>query len=271
MAVKRLAHLPDWLIYAVALALLVAAADSRRRHAEAPAAPPPVPGEEAEPLSPLSPFNGAKIFKIAPGAGRVATAFSIGEAGVWLTAQSAVRGCGRVAVIVAPGRGAQAKATPVPGGALALLATDGGSPPLPVAVGARLGEDSFVPGYPRGGAGEAAVRLLSQDDPRRGRSAQPEQAWVEIGRTDGLKGLDGMEGAPVIDGLGRVEGVLLGQAPRRGRLYAAPVAAVRRAMALAGVAPVAQPDGDPVTTDNYGRAADVLRRDLRVAQVWCGA
>jgi hypothetical protein len=79
-----------------------------------------------------------------------------------------------------------------------------------------------------------------------------------------------MEGAPVLDGLGRVQGVLLGEAPRRGRLYAAPVSAVRQAMTLAKVAPVTQPDGEPITTDNYGRAADALRRDLRVVQIWCG-
>jgi hypothetical protein len=67
-----------------------------------------------------------------------------------------------------------------------------------------------------------------------------------------------------------VQGVLLKQAPRRGRLYAAPIAAVRQAMAMAKVAPVTQPDVEPVTTDNYGRAADALRRDLRVVRVWCG-
>lgn len=27
--------------------------------------------------------------------------------------------------------------------------------------------------------------------------------------------------------------------------------------------------GEPITTDNYGRVADTLRRDLRVAQVIC--
>jgi serine protease Do len=275
MAAKRLTNLPDWLIYIAALALLVAAADSRRQNADAPAPPPPIPGDEAEPLSPLSPFNGAKILKIPPGAaGRFATAFSIGEDGVWLTAQSAVGDCRQIAVIIAPGRGAEAKALAVPGGQLSLLTTDGGSPALPLAAGARAGEDSFVPGYPQGGAGEAAVKLLgpaTERDPRRGHLAQPEQAWVEIGRTDGLEGLlGGMEGAPVIDGLSRVQGVFLGQAPRRGRLYTAPVGAVRQAMALAKLSPAAQPDSQPVTTDNYGRAADALRRDLRVVQVWCG-
>ncbi len=269
----RLTRLPDWLIYAAALFLLIFAADSRRLQADAPAPPPPVPGEEATPLSPLSPFNGAKIIKIPAVGGRFATAFSVGEDGVWLTAASAVKACARLAVIVAPGRGAEAKAAPVANGPLALVSTDGGSPALPLAPGARRGEDSFLPGYPQGSAGEAAVKLLGSAalrDPRRGHAPEAVDSWVEIGRTDGLKGtLDGMQGAPVIDGMGRVEGVLVGEIPRRGRLYAAPLAAVRLALAQAKLVPVLQADGEPVTTDNYGRAADALRRDLRVVQLWC--
>jgi hypothetical protein len=184
-----------------------------------------------------------------------------------------VKDCGVLAVIIAPGRGAQARATSVPGGQLAVLTTDGGAQPLPLATGAPAGEDSFIAGFPQGAPGEAAVRLLGasfQGDHRRGDLAQPRLAWAEIGRTDGLMGaLSDMEGAPVLDGLGRVQGVLLGEAPRRGRLYATSVSAVRKAMALAKVAPITQPDGEPITTDNYGRAADGLRRDLRVAQIWC--
>src|SRR5579862_6673460 len=116
----------DWLVYATILALLFAFADSRRLHADAPAAPPPAGGQEAVPLSPLSPFNGARILPIADGAGRQATAFSIGDRGVWLTAARAVQGCARLAVVIAPGKGAEARATPVAGGQLAILSTMGG-------------------------------------------------------------------------------------------------------------------------------------------------
>ena len=270
----RLTKLPDWLIYVAVLAILLVAADTRRMKQDAPAPPPPVPGEETTPLSPLSPFNSARILKIPADGGRFATAFSIGEAGVWLTAQSAVKDCGRIAVILAPGRGAEAKAAPAPGGQLALLTTEGGSPALPLAPGARGHEDSFIAGFPQGQAGEAAVRLLGasfKGDHRRFSLAEPQLDWAEIGRTDGLKGpLRGLEGAPVLDGVGRVQGVLVGEAPRRGRLEAAPISAIRQAMALAKVAPATQSDSEPITTDNYGRAADALRRDLRVVQIWCG-
>lgn len=269
----RLSNLPDWLIYSAALATLLVAADTRRIKADAPAPPPPVPGEATTPLSPLSPFNGAKILKIPADSGRFATAFSIGEPGIWLTAQNAVKGCARLAVMIAPGRGAQAKVTAVPGGQLAVMTTEGGAAPLPIAPGAHAHEDSFIAGFPQGEAGEAAVRLLGasfKGDHRRFNPAEPELDWAEIGRTDGLKGpLVGLEGAPVLDGMGQVQGVLLGEAPRRGRVAAAPISAIRQAMALTKVAPVTQPDSEPITTDNYGRAADALRRDLRVVQIWC--
>lgn len=272
----RITNLPDWLIYTAALGILLFAADTRRQKADAPAPPPPVPGEDTTPLSPLSPFNGAKILKIAPQSGRLSTAFSIGEAGVWMTAASAVRDCAKLAIVVAPGRGAEAKLRPVAGDQLAVLTTDGGSPAMAIAErSARPYEDIFLPGFPQDSAGEAAVKLLgeaAEEDHHRGRARLPEQAWAQIGRTDGLKGLlTGLEGAPLVDGFGHVQGVLLGQSPRRGRLYSAPLAAVRSAVAAAKPAPGAQQDNEPITLDNYGRAADSFRRDLRVVQVWCEA
>jgi hypothetical protein len=267
-------RLPDWLVYVAILMALTAAAISRRERADAPAPPPPMAGEATTPLSPLSPFNAAKIVKIpADGGGHFATAFSAGEEGVWLTTAAVTRDCAQLAVVIAPGRGVEAKARTIAGGRLAILTTDGGSPPLPLAESsAKPGEDSFIPGFPQGAPGEAAVRLIGPDpldDHKRGE--RPGLAWTEIGRTDGLKGLlDGVEGAPVLDGMGHVEGVALGQAPRRGRIHAVPVEAVRAALAKIKPAPPATPsDNDVITTDNYGRAADALRRDLRVVQVWC--
>jgi hypothetical protein len=40
-------------------------------------------------------------------------------------------------------------------------------------------------------------------------------------------------------------------------------------MKRAGPHPAADASGEPIDTDNYGRVADDLRRDLRVAQVMC--
>ena len=272
----RLAWVPDWLVYLAVLLVLIFVARGQLEHADAPQPPPPVTGEATTLLSPLSPFNGAKILKIAPDArGRYASAFSIGDAGVWLTAASAVKDCAQLAVIIAPGRGAQARSRPAPSAGLAILTTEGGGAALPMAdVPAKPGDEGFIPGFPQGATGEVAVRLLGARelvDHHRDDRAQAVLAWTEIGRTDGVKGLlTGLEGAPVLDGMGRLQGVLLSEAPRRGRLYSAPISAVRQAMAAARTTPGGQAEGDGIGGDNYGRAADALRRDLRVTQVWCG-
>jgi hypothetical protein len=65
-----------------------------------------------------------------------------------------------------------------------------------------------------------------------------------------------------------VVGVTIAQAPRRDRLYTTTPAALAAALKLAGVRSNASA-GEPITTDNYGRVADDLRRDLRVVQVVC--
>jgi hypothetical protein len=104
----------------------------------------------------------------------------------------------------------------------------------------------------------------------RGEPPQALLAWAEVGRTDGLKGtLAGLSGAPAMDGEGRVIGVTLAEAPRRGRIYTTTPGAVRQALAAARVKPATVAAGPPITSDNYGRAADSLRRDVRVAQVVC--
>ncbi|MBA3812365.1 MAG: serine protease, partial [Caulobacteraceae bacterium] len=68
---------------------------------------------------------------------------------------------------------------------------------------------------------------------------------------------------------GRVIGVTIAQAPRRGRLYTTTPEALRAALAAAGVKAPAAAVGEPITVENYGRVADDLRRDLRVAPVVC--
>jgi hypothetical protein len=89
-----------------------------------------------------------------------------------------------------------------------------------------------------------------------------------VGRTSDLHGpLTGMAGAPVLDGEGRVVGVTLGEARRRGLV----LTTTPESLAAAVTGPIAHEPavGQPITTENYGRAADTLRRDLRVAQVRC--
>jgi serine protease Do len=70
----------------------------------------------------------------------------------------------------------------------------------------------------------------------------------------------------VLDSEGRVVGILLKQERRRGRFYTT----TPESLAALPLRAQAEPaPGQPVTTANYGRAADSLRRDLRVAQMRC--
>jgi S1-C subfamily serine protease len=269
---------PDWLIYAGAVFALATLCMSQKERADAPPAPPPLPGAELALAPESGSLDPAKARPLpATAEEQVAgTAFSVSEAGVWLTARHVVSGCARIAVLVSPGRGVLARAAALDRSSdLAVLTTAGGAPPLPLAPDRRLahGQLGFHPGYPRGQPGEAASRLLGPYLlPAAGPGGRSVRvlAWAEVGRTDGLKGsLAGLSGAPVLDAAGAVVGVTLAEGPRRGRLYSAPAAAIRTALARAGKKPAAFAQGQPVTTENYGRAADALRRELSVAEVAC--
>jgi serine protease Do len=103
-----------------------------------------------------------------------------------------------------------------------------------------------------------------------GERTEPVLVWAETGRTDGLKGtLAGMSGAPAVDSSGRVIGVTIAELPRRGRIYTTAPQTVRAALTASHEHPANFAVGETITTENYGRVADALRRDLRVAEVVC--
>jgi serine protease Do len=264
------------MIYSAVVAALVVAAIGRREVADAPPPPPPVPGEEGAALGPASPFDPAIVVRAptqpTPNAG---TAFSVSDGGVWLTARHVVEGCRQVAVIVAPGRGVAAKVQIDPRGEAAILTTEGGAPAMPLGLSQPMhrGDRAFHPGFPQGRPGEVTSRLLGREKlVIHGRGARSESVlvWAEVGRTDTLNGtLSGLSGAPALDVAGRVIGVTIAEAPRRGRIYTTAPETVARALTAAHRRPDSFAVGEPVTTENYGRVADSLRRDLRVAQVTC--
>ena len=175
---------------------------------------------------------------------------------------------------MAPGRGVAARVRIDPAAETAILTTDGGAPPLPLGLDQRLrrGERAFHPGFPQGRPGEASSRLLGCENlvvQGRGARTEPVLVWAETGRTDGLKGtLGGLSGAPALDEHGRVVGVTIAEAPRRGRIYTTAPETTARILATGGPQPGALP-GTAISADNYGRVADDLRRNLRVAQVVC--
>jgi S1-C subfamily serine protease len=269
-------RLPDWLVYSAVVAALLVTAVGRRERADAPAPPPPVPGEEGMPLGPSSPFDPAVVVEVPgqtePGSG---TAFSIADSGVWLTARHVVEGCNQAALVVAEGRGVAAKVSLDPDGDAAILTTDGGAPAMPLGIDRplRRGDRAFHPGFPQGEPGEATSRLVGRENlivRGRGARTEPVLVWAETGRTDSVHGsLAGLSGAPALDSSGRVIGVTIAEAPRRGRIYTTDPTAIREALSAAHQKPPGDATGETITVDNYGRVADSLRRELRVAQVVC--
>ena len=268
-------RLPDWLIYAAVVVALLIAAVGRQERADAPAAPPPAQAAEGAALGPPTPFDPAVVVEVADktqaGAG---TAFSVASTGVWVTARHVVEGCARAAIVVAPGQGVEATVAIDPNAETAILTTDGGAPPLPLGLGRglRRGERAFHIGFPQGRPGEASSRLIGRENlmvQGRGARTEPVLVWAETGRTDGLKGtLGGLSGAPALDDQGRVVGVTIAEAPRRGRIYTTAPETTARTLAVRGRG-LGEPAGAAISADNYGRVADDLRRNLRVAQVVC--
>ncbi|WP_297800970.1 serine protease [uncultured Brevundimonas sp.] len=265
--------LPDWLIYCSVIGVILVASLSRGEKANAPAEP--MDDSEAL-LGPISPFDPTVVVDANDDDARpqMGTAFSIADDGRWITARHVVEGCRQPALIIDRNKALAADVRLAAKTDVALLLTDGGPAPLPLAGDEPLykGQRAFHPGFPQGKPGEVATRLIGRETLRvRGRNPydEPVLAWAEAGRTKGLTGtLSGLSGAPVVDRRGRVLGVTIAEAPRRGRIYTtAPQAFV------AAVGPErgdnAKALGQVVTTRNYGAVSDQLRRDLRVAQVVC--
>ena len=218
--------------------------------------------------------NGAVDAGEAPFKPSSGTAFSIAGRGRWVTARHVVEGCRKAALVVGEGRAVAADVRLAPRADVALLITDGGPAALPVAVEAplRKGQRAFHPGFPQGRPGEVTSRLLGRETLKvfgRGARDEPVLSWAEVGRTNGLEGtLSGLSGAPALDAQGRVVGVTIAEAPRRGRIYT--TAPETFGPAIRGEqTPADDARGQTITTEDYGQVSNRLRRDLRVAQVVC--
>ena len=266
---------PDWLVYISVLALLLTAAFGRREDADAPPPPPPLGAGEGAVLDRASPIDPAVMIRVRARSGPDAgVAFSAADSGVWLTASQTLAACVHPAVMVGDTEGEVTRVAGAPVGPVAVLTTPAGAPALPLAAGRlRAGELAYAAGYPRGRPGELALRLLGRgalNRPGRGTPGVPVLAWAELGRTEGLRGeLSSLPGSPVLDGEGRVVGLALAEAPRRGLIYTTTPEALAAALAAAKAPRAPQAAGAVITRDNYGLAADDLRRALRIAPVAC--
>src|SRR5580704_7505637 len=93
--------LPAWLVYPTLLLLLLLAALGRREHADSPPPPPPLPTPERAVLAETAPIDPAAVVRVRRKHGPdLGTAFSVGDGGIWLTAQVSLAACPHPALLV---------------------------------------------------------------------------------------------------------------------------------------------------------------------------
>jgi hypothetical protein len=250
----------------VAIAVTAAALTLRGRH-DAPAIAPIPP--EARILADTTPIDASRLTRYPPAtAARVRGGLvSVSaERGLWLTAASALAGCARPVVRVTEARGMPARLAAPPLDGVAVLATEVGAQAVPVADHAPSAAGlAFAMGYPTGRPGEMALKRMAE--------IPGGDLYAEDGRTEGLggAGFGAFAGSGVFDAGGRLVGLVAAEEPRRGRVRVLSLAAVRRALAAARWKPEPGAAGRVVTLDNYGVAADELRRVGAAAALICAA
>jgi len=270
-----LRYIPDWVIYLLALGVVLFAVFGTTPDHDAPPPPPEVFKQEGAMLPPASPFDERVLVQVTGPRDGVGTAFAVNEEGQWLTARHVVDGCDRVSLLVAPNRYVPVRSIALSDRYdLALLETTRSQNPVALDTHGdlRIGTLGYHVGYPQGRPGEAVSRLLSRSNLiSNGRRSGKESvlAWAETGRTRGLNGsLGGLSGGPVYDSNGRVRGVIVAESPRRGRIYTAAPEAVARFLNEKQVDVIGERP-EPFTPKSYGRTADAVRRNLQVVKVAC--
>ena len=277
----------DRLAFLLMLAMALWAFLGEDREGEAPPPAPraglpppqaaPSPGVLA-PLPPPSPRD--PVFEVVsdgPGGGTsTGTAFSVNAQGLWLTARHVVQGCGAIGVRERQRWVRAAVAWAHPNADVALIRTQNGAPPLPLAEDTPLrGMDGFGMGFPQGRPGAVQGRLLGRAQMQaRGlfQGRAPTLEWAEVRRSPNFRGsLGGISGGPLLDSDGRVLGVMVAEEPRRGRFS---TAAPETLLAMAGPnRPIplgaARTPPVPVQPGSFGAVADQLRGRLSIAQVVC--
>ena len=261
---------PPIVIFPVATALLAVVALALRSHHDAPAVAPLPPNAQA--LADLTQIDFLALrtppkdrLRLVRGA-----AASVSDRGLWITDAAVVAKCHAPMLMATPLRGLPARVVGPPVEGLVVLTTSAGAPALPLGE-RRLdrSERAFTLGFPRQAPGELTAKAL-------GHAAGPagSDIYAETGRPDGLgdavgSGLMSIAGTPVLDEAGRLVGVAVKEASRRGIVIAHPLASVKRALAAAHVRPSPGAEGRPVTVDNYGIVADTLRLNGTVSAVVC--
>jgi len=270
-------RIPDWIVYVLALGVVLFVFLPDEEDAMAPESP---PGEvlrgEGRPLPPPSAFDERILVQTDEPMDGTGSAFALNRQGQWLTARHVVDGCDDVALEVQPGTFVPVRARRVSEEAdLAVLYTGRAPRGLPVDAGRELtiGTQGFHIGFPQGQPGEATSKLLSRSRLIiRGERSSEENvlAWAEQGRTRNLSGsLGGLSGGPVIAADGQVIGVTIAESPRRGRIYTTSPATLAKFLAEEQVENSDASTPRPYSIQNYWSQADRLRREKVVVKVVC--
>ncbi|MCR9222471.1 MAG: serine protease [Hyphomonas sp.] len=266
--------IPDWILYALALSVVLWAVFSGDSD-DTPPPPPEAIQQEGAMLPPPSAFDERVLVQVTAPKSGIGTAFAVNGEGQWLTARHVVEGCNEVSLLVAPGQYASARSVVVSEKYdLALIETETSPNPAPLDTenDLRIGAYGFHVGYPQGRPGEAASRLMARSNLiSRGQRSNSESvlAWAETGRTRGLMGsLGGLSGGPVYDQAGNVRGVIVAESARRGRIYTAAPETVANFVTATGIDTMGETPRN-FSKETYGREADHARRNLQVVKVAC--
>ncbi|WP_300377784.1 serine protease [Henriciella sp.] len=268
-------HIPDWMVYTLALFAIVGGVFSTTPDQNAPPATPDSIERDGATLPPPSAYDETVLVRVETPKDGIGSAFLINADGQYLTARHVVEGCDDVSLLVAPGQYLPVKDISVSGTSdLALMTAKPSASPVALDTSAdmRIGSYGFHVGYPQGRPGEAASRLISRSRLVTSGLRSGEESvltWAETGRTSDLEGpLGGLSGGPVYDSEGRVRGVIIAESPRRGRIYSASPEAIAKFLAAQGVEPIGERPV-PFNPQSYGGAADRARRNLQVVKVAC--
>ena len=205
------------------------------------------------------------------------SAFSVSSRGYWLTARHVVEGCDQIYLQTGIGEAILAQRTAIhPTADVALIFTDGAPQGLPVAAALMGSRESFSVGFPQGQPGAVHGRFLGEMTIRHtGQRGYRERvhAWSIVPAVPRrFESLGGLSGGAVIDGAGRIVGIVQAEQPRRGRFMTAKPEAYRQIFEMAGVTiPVTSQavSRADISEANYETRARQLITTLRVAKVFC--
>ncbi len=210
------------------------------------------------------------------------SAFSVSEQGYWLTARHVVEGCDQTYIQTGIREGLLVERIAIhPRADVALMITNGAPRGLPIAPARLVSSESFSVGFPTGKPGAVHGRFLGEMTMRHtGQRGYRERvhAWSIVSAVPRrFESLGGLSGGAVIDGAGRIVGIVQAEQPRRGRFMTARPEAYREMFELAGViipaaskpASGAEISGAEISAANYETSARELITTLRVAKVLC--